>query len=142
MPYFKSRDEMLEIYRSFFDRIVSSPEIGPGLQKSRLVFRFEVHDPDGLIIVNCRDLPEEGRYLTYTLGESGVKPDITLSSSADFSHEFWQGKANVAAALLSGRVRAEGPVSQAVRLLPALRPLFELYPQVLKEMGREDLIIA
>ena len=75
------------------------------------------------------------------MGESTLKVDLTFTCSADFSHEFWQGKVNIVSALLSGKVKAEGNMPQAVKLLPALKPVYNLYPQILKEIGREDLII-
>jgi hypothetical protein len=140
MSYFKSQDEMYSIQRAFFDRVARDPEIGPQLQKSKLVIRFKVHDPDGVVTINCRDIPEEGKYFVTVFGESDLRPDLTLVSSADIGHEFWQGKVGIVTSLLSGKTRAEGDVSQAVKFMPVLKPIFAIYPQVLKDLGRADLI--
>jgi len=141
MPYFKESQEMYKIHQILFDRLAVHPEIGPNLAKSNLVVRFQVNDPEGIITVNCRDKPEEkGKYISYIMGESTLKADLTFTCSSDFSHEFWQGKVNIVSALLSGKVKAEGNIPQAVKLLPALKPVYNLYPQILKEIGREDLI--
>ncbi len=63
-----------------------------------------------------------------------------MLSSADVHHEFWLGKVNIVTALLAGKMRAEGDVSQAVKFMPVLKPIIEIYPQVLRDLGRSDLI--
>jgi hypothetical protein len=140
MPYFKDQEEMYAVQRAFFDRVARDPEIGPQLQKSKLVIRFKVHDPDGIVTINCRDIPEAGKYFDTVFGDSDLQPDLTLLSSADINHELWQGKVNLVTALLGGKARAEGDISQAVKFMPALNPIFDIYPQVLKDLGRADLI--
>jgi hypothetical protein len=141
MSYFKNQEEMYEIQRAFFDRVARHPEIGPQLRKSNLVICFKVHDPDGVVTINCRDNPGEGKSFSTVFGESDLRSDLTLLSSADVSHDFWLGRVNIVSALLSGKTRAEGDVSQAVKFMPVLKPIFEIYPQVLRDLGRADLIV-
>ena len=142
MKYFKDSEEMYKIHGALFDYIASDPKIGPQLAKSNLIVRFEVSDPKGIITVNCRDKPEEeGKYFSYTCGESDLKPDITFINSSDFSHEFWHGKVNVMASLLAGKTKAIGSIPKALQLLPIIKPAFRLYPKILSQIGREDLII-
>jgi hypothetical protein len=140
MPYFKNQDEAYDIQRAFFDRIARDQVIGPQLQKSKLVIRFKAHDPETVITINCRDIPEGGKYFATVFGASDLKPDITFLSSADVHHEFWLGKVNIVTALLAGKMRAEGDVTQAVKFMPVLKPIIEIYPQVLRDLGRSDLI--
>lgn len=142
MKYFKDSEEMYKIYAALFDYVASDLEIGPQLAESNLIVRFEVSDPEGVITVNCRDKPdEEGKYFSYTCGESDLKPDITFINSSDFSHEFWHGKVNVMAAFLAGKIKAVGSIPKALKLLPIITPVFKVYPKVLSQIGREDLII-
>jgi hypothetical protein len=141
MSYFKDQKEMYAIQRAFFDRVARDPGIGPQLQKSRLIVRFKVHDPDGTITINCRDVPEEGKYFDTSFGETDLRPDLTLLLSADLCHEMWQGRANILTAVLGGKARAEGDISQAMKFIPLLQPVVEIYPQVLKDLGRPDLVL-
>jgi len=143
MPYFKSNQEMYNIHEELFKRLASDPEIGSALAKAGLIVCFKVSDPEGVFTVNCRDKPaEEGKFISYEMGESSLNPDLSFTFSADFIHKFWQGKVNIVSAILSGDVKAEGKIQQAMKLLPALKPVYILYPQMLKEIGREDLIIG
>jgi alkyl sulfatase BDS1-like metallo-beta-lactamase superfamily hydrolase len=139
MAYFKDSEEMYQIHQALFDRLATHPEVGPAIAASNLVVRFVVHDPDGIITVNCRE--EKGKYISYVMGESSLQPDLTFTCASDFSHRFWQGKVNIVSAILKEEAKAEGKISQAMKLLPALKPVYDLYPQILKEIGREDLII-
>lgn len=142
MPTFRDSDEMYKVHSALLDNLAAHPDIGPKLAESKLIIRFEVSDPEGVITVNCRDEPsEEGRYVSYILGACDLEPDITFVNSSDFSHEFWQGKINVMAALMSGKTKAKGSIPNALKLLPIIKPAFKLYPEILKEIGREDLII-
>jgi hypothetical protein len=131
---------MYTVQRVFFERLAADPEIGPQLQRSQLVIRFQVRDPDGVVTIDCRATPPPGQHIVASLGPSAVKPDLTLSSSADFGHEFWLGRANIVNSLLSGKTRAEGDVTQAMKIMPILKPVQALYKRTLKSLGREDLI--
>ncbi|MFB0566124.1 MAG: SCP2 sterol-binding domain-containing protein [Candidatus Aminicenantaceae bacterium] len=142
MSYFKNSEEMYKIYKELFDHIASHPQIGSALANSGLIVCFKVSDPEGKFTVNCRDKPiEKEKYISYEMGESVLKPDLSFTCSSDFCHEFWQGKVNIVSAILSGDAKVEGKIQQAMKLLPALKPVYNLYPQILKEIGREDLII-
>jgi hypothetical protein len=140
MPYFKDQKEMYAIQRAFFDRVARDPGVGPQFQKSGLIIRFKVHDPEGAITINCRDAPQEGKYFNTIFGETDLRPDLTLLLSADLCHELFQGRVNILTAVLGGKARAEGDVSQAMKFVPYLQPILEIYPQVLKDLGRPDLV--
>jgi len=141
MPYFKDQKEMEDIQSAFFEKVASNPEVGPKLRAAGLIIRFQVHDPIGTVTIDCRGEVGEGRYLIAAFGESDLRPDITLTSSADLSHELWLGKINVINALFTGKVKAGGDVSQAMKIVPALTPIAGIYKEVLISLGRQDLIL-
>jgi len=140
MPYFKDSREMYEIQGALLERLSFDPKVGPELSKAGLIISFKVHDPDGMITINCQPVGH-GRYFSYVFGKSDLKPDILFSNSSDFLHQFWLGKANIITSLLAQETKIEGGMTQAMKLLPLIKPIFSLYPQVLKEIGRQDLII-
>jgi len=140
MPYFKDQKEMLDIQRVFFDRVASDPEIGPKLRASNLIIRFVSSDPAGVVTIDCRGAAGEGKHFATTFGESDLKPDIILTTSADLGHEFWLGRANIVNSLFSGKAKATGDVTLAMKILPVLKPIADIYKQVLKSLGRQDLL--
>jgi hypothetical protein len=141
MPYFKDPKEMLDIQRVFFDKVASDPEIGPKLRASNLIIRFVSHDPAGVVTIDCRGAAGEGKHFTTTFGESDLRADITLTTSADLGHEFWLGRANIVNALFSGKAKAAGDVTLAMKFMPALKPIADIYKRVLTSLGRQDLVL-
>ena len=141
MPYFKDEKDMLDVQRAFFNKVASDPEVGPQLRASKLIIRFISRDPEGTVTIDCRGAAEEGKYFGVAFGESPLSPDITLTTSADLGHEFWLGKANMVNALFSGKAKASGDVSLAMKFLPSLKRIAAIYKQVLTALGRQDLLL-
>jgi hypothetical protein len=140
MPYFKDQKELQDIQRAFFEKVGSDPEVGPRFKDSGLIIRLQVHDPAGSVTIDCRAAAGEGRYFGTILGENDLPPDITLTTSADVSHELWLGRVDVVNALFTGKVKAAGDVGQAMKLVPAFKPIGAIYKDVLISLGRQDLI--
>jgi hypothetical protein len=44
-------------------------------------------------------------------------------------------------AMVKGQVKSKGNMTAALKFLPMLKPVFKMYVDVLKEAGREDLIL-
>ncbi len=143
MGYFRDTEHLYEVLGAFFDEVRFHPEMGPRLRESRLVVRFVYTDPEGVVTINFVDPPqEEGAFGFYEFGEEVTRePDVTMKQSADFSHRFWHGKVNVIRALATRQIVASGSVQKALKLLPAIRPSFALYPEVLRRLGYEEMIL-
>ena len=63
-------------------------------------------------------------------------PDVEMILSGQTSHLFWMEQLNVPLAIASRKIIAKGSIQKALKLLPALKPAFALYPGVLREAGR------
>ncbi|MDX1386052.1 MAG: hypothetical protein R3257_00575, partial [bacterium] len=64
-----------------------------------------------------------------------------MTMKADVAHRFWFGKVNLIAALTRREMVAKGPIPKILKLLPAIKPAYSLYPEYLKEKGCENLLI-
>lgn len=141
MPFFKESKEMYSIFQTLFDRVASHPKVGPALADSGLIVSFKVREPEGELTINCREKPAgEGKYISFILGGSDLNPDFTILSSSDFCHKFWLGKVDIVTSLFSGEAKADGDFSKAMKLLPVIKSINELYSQTLRDLGREDLV--
>jgi hypothetical protein len=100
-------------------------------------FLVTTTDPVARILVDCttdppvvvNDPPEE------TAGE------ITLLMTSDDAHKFWQGKLNVTIAMARKQVKAKGPLSKLMKLLPAIQPAFPRYRSYLEARGHADKVV-
>ncbi len=141
--YYRDAAHLYEIYGYFMDKVLSDEKIGPKMAKSGIIIRFIYTDPDAEITIDFRNKPEkEGYYGNFYLGPTPIKEDVWSKQSADHSHRFWHGFENPIAAVAKGKVKQGGKVTAMLKLLPVVKPTFQKFPEVLREMGYNDLIVT
>ncbi|MCC6522240.1 MAG: dehydrogenase [Polyangiaceae bacterium] len=134
MPVFRDAAELYRVLDRLLTRVAAEPAIAGPLLAGRFVLRFRYRDPEGAVTIDLREAP-----MRWELGESALTPDLELIQSGDVAHEFWLGRLNVARAVALRQVVARGPIQKALVLLPAVKPAFPLYREVLRELGRGEL---
>jgi alcohol dehydrogenase len=133
---FKDSDMVYDILMDFYDQLNRDPGIGPSLQKTNLCIQFRYSKPDAIITIDAT-----GDETELIRGEFDGTPEVTMSMNADFAHKFWHGKANLVTALTRRQVVAKGNVPKTLKLLPILKPAYDLYPDFLRARGLAELII-
>ena len=141
MAVFKTSEEFYAAVGDLMDRAKSDPKIGPAIAKAGFIIQFRYSDPDAMTTINAKDRPtQHGAYVDVIHGPTDLKPDISMSMKADVSHAFWQGKVDLMGAVTKKQIVVEGPLLKVVKLVPAVAPLFKVYPALLKEKGLTNLI--
>jgi len=135
VPVFRDTDHLYQVLGALFERVAAEPAIAARLLEGNLVVRFRFTDPEGAATIDLRRAP-----IRYTLGESDLEPDVEMIQSGDTAHQFWLGRLNVARAIATRKVISRGSVPKALALLPAVKPAFQIYPQVLRELGYEEMV--
>src|SRR5690606_24210881 len=127
---------LYSVLGEFYQALKSDPALKDKLLDSNLIVQFVYEEPDARITIDA-----SGDEVQIYLGDTYPgKPEVVMSMKADFAHQFWQGKVNLIAALTRRQVKAKGNVPKAVKLLPILKPAYDLYPRYLEERGLERLI--
>ncbi|MFO7559105.1 MAG: hypothetical protein R6X10_09770 [Desulfobacterales bacterium] len=140
--YYRDADHLLEIYDYFLSNVLQDKKIGPKMAKSNIIIKFIYTDPDCEITIDFKNPPEkEGYFGNFYLGPTPLKEDVWSKQSADHSHRFWHGFENPIAAVTRGKVRQGGKITAMLKLLPVVKPTFKRFPEILKEMGYENLIV-
>jgi hypothetical protein len=126
-----------------YDEAKRDSRIAPKIKDSHLVIQFRYDEPRAVVTINAAAPPsQEGAYFDVLWGDTtGLKPDIEMSMKADVAHSFWHGKINLMAALARRQIIAKGPIPKILKLLPAVEPMYEMYPRILRDINRTDLII-
>lgn len=137
MSIFRDTTHYYKIMSSLLERVQQEKEIASNLVRAGLIVRFVSKDPDGVVTVDLREEP-----IRFVTGESDLKPDVEFIQSGDTAHLFWLGRLNVARAIATRKVIARGSVPKALQLLPAVRPVFSIYEQVLHDLGEQALVPA
>ena len=140
MTKFESKEQFQEVFNKFWEKATTFDEIMEKLAKSQVVVRFDVEDPEVHMTINFRDPGPNGEIGTLTF-DSDVEPEISVWSKSETTNKFWQGKLNTTVAMARGQVKLDGSVAKALGLLSKIKPLYEVYPEILKEMDLNDMVL-
>ncbi len=132
MATFENSEKLEEVLVGFFRHMATNPQIANKLLKSKLVIRFKYHDPDLIVVVDC-----SGDKIDVRPHDTESKAEVEMSMSADIAHKFWFGKVNLTKALTRKEMIAKGPIPKVLKLLPAIKPAYAMYPQYLDANGYE-----
>lgn len=143
MPVFKDYAELYSCFNKLYDESKGDSRIAPKIRDSNLIIQFRYEEPAAVVTINAAAPPTQpGAYFDVLWGDdTGLKPDVEMSMKADIAHQFWHGKINLMAALARRQIIARGPMPKILKLLPAVEPMYEMYPRILQELGRSDLIV-
>lgn len=143
MSVFKDYDDLHTCIGRLYEAAKSDARIAPKIKDSHLVIQFRYDDPRAIVTINASVPPTQpGAFFDVLWGDdTGLKPDIEMSMKADIAHQFWHGKINLMAALARRQIIAKGPIPKILKLLPAVEPMYEMYPRLLHELGRDDLVL-
>ena len=143
MAIFKDIEELRTCFGRLYDEAQRDSRIAPKIKDSHLVIQFRYDEPRAVVTINAAAPPsQQGTYFDVFWTElSNVRPDIEMTMKADVAHQFWHGKVNLMAALARRQIVAKGPIPKILKLLPAVEPMYEMYPRILHDLGRDDLIL-
>lgn len=136
MAAFSSEAEVYEFLGGVFRRGMDDADLVAKLEPTGIVLRITYTDPDAVITV---DMP--GKEIHEGAG-LGPEPNVELFMTADTGNRFWLGKVILPVALAKGQVRAKGPVSKLLKVLPLAKQMFGPYRGHLESAGRTDLLDA
>ncbi|TFG99823.1 MAG: hypothetical protein E4H14_20130 [Candidatus Thorarchaeota archaeon] len=140
MVAFESKEQLMEIFNKFWAKATQEAEVMEKMAKSQVVVRFDIEDPEAHMTINFRDPGPNGEIGTLSF-DSDVEPEIMVWSKSETTNKFWQNKLSTTVAMARGQVKLEGSVTKALSLLNKIKPLYALYPEVLKEMGLDNMIL-
>lgn len=142
MAVFKNSGEFYDTVGDLMNRAKVDPDIGKKIAKSGVIIQFRYTDPDAVTTVDAKDKPTQpGAFVDVINGPCDLKPDIIMTMKADTAHAFWHGKVNLLSALTKKEILLQGSQLKVLQLLPAVTPLFKVYPVLLKEKGYSNLML-
>lgn len=141
MSVFKDDQQFYDTVGELMNRAKLDPNIGKKIAKAGVIIQFRYTDPEAVTTVDAKNKPtQKGAYVDVINGPVEIKPDIIMTMKADTAHAFWQGKVNLISALSKKEILLQGNQIKVIQLLPAVTPLFKVYPEILHEKGYDDLI--
>ena len=130
MATFESSERLQEVLGGFFYFLLDQPDMSKKLLDSKMVLKFVYADPPLSITIDLT-----GPQAVITFNDTVKKPEVEMSMKADVAHRFWMGKVNLVMALARREMVAKGPIPKILKLLPVIKPAYELYPKYLQQKG-------
>ena len=130
MAVFESGKKFEDVLGGFFNLLADTPLVADKLLKSDLIIRFNYTDPNCILVIDC-----SGDKIDVRPGDTETKTIVEMKMKADIAHKFWYGKVNLTMALARRQMVAKGPVPKILKLLPAIKPSYAMYPKYLDENG-------
>ena len=142
MGVFKDSQQFYATVGALMDRAKVDPNIGPKIAKSGIVIQFRYSDPEAVTTINAKSKPTQpGAFVDVLHGPTKLTADVVMTMKADTSHAFWHGKVNLLGAIAKKDIVVQGPLPKVLKLLPAVEPLYKIYPVLLKEKCLDGMIV-
>ena len=143
MGIFKDSKQFYDTVGELMNRAKLDSNIGPKIAKSGAIIQFKYAEPDAMTTINAKGKPTQpGAFIDVIHGPCQLVPDILMSMKADVAHAFWHGRVNLPAAIARKQMVIEkGSLPKILKLVPAITPLFKVYPGLLKEKGYANLVM-
>lgn len=138
MPVFKEAADLETTIGGFFERLRYVEEAHLIHQIGGTV-EFVFHQPDTRIRWTIQE-PGVVPPFQVEIGESAEAALLTFEQNGDTANRFWLGKLDLQQALARQLVRARGPLSRAMKLIPHLDTIYPIYISYLTENNRSDLL--
>jgi len=130
---YQNGEEAKAVFDDLFGRIIELEESNKLFSGANAVLGVFYTDPDYFVAIDGTQTPA-------VLHFEPRPVDIEIRMSADTGHKFWKNELNFPVAMMKGKAKVKGPSDVVMKLLPAVLPGQGLYPAVLKDHDREDLI--
>jgi len=127
MSVFKDVNQMYELLEDVWNHAIKETEFGSKLKKYEVNYKFIIKEPNGFLFVDHDQV--------ITGDDANRDAVITMELSSDTVHKFWLKKIKLPVALATRKIKSKGPIPKVLKMLPFLKPVYELYPQYCEKHG-------
>ena len=131
MPVFENKEKMQTVLGELFVNLLSDPVVGPKFNKANVAIQYNITDPAATMVMIPGEEPEKA----VIWGSTDIKADVEMTLSGDTCHKFWLKHISMPVALAKGLVKTKGPMPKVLKLLPLLKPAYEMYPDHARAHG-------
>jgi hypothetical protein len=138
-PY-RSREELIEILDRVMRAVDTDEDAGPRIRAARAAQRIIITDLD--VVLNITACPDDAHCLLWAFSDDvDWTPTLEMSLSSEVANSYFQGRENLAIALLRGRIQTSGEARVALRYFSAATSIITHYREVI-ERSYSHLVLA
>ncbi len=124
---YQNEAQLYNCMQDLFDRVEADlPQATESLIKAKLCIRFNVSDPEAMLLINAQKRPlhiEYGRANSY-------KPDLEVEITGEALHQILLGELSLTKAMGSKKVKPKGPIWKIMALADLFYHAQKIYPGV------------
>ena len=125
MSLFKDTNHMYEFLEDLWKHIVFEAGLGEKMREYGVTYKYILTEPDGYLYVD----PDH-----VITGEAANKDAvITMELTGDTVVKFWTKQLSLPVALATRKIKSKGPIPKVLKMLPALKPVFDIFPEFCKK---------
>ncbi len=140
MPFYESTEQLQQVFENFWPRVLKMEDVYEKLVKSEIIVRFDIEKPEIHVTIDFKNPGPDGKVGTISF-DSKAEPEIVVWSTSETTNKFWQGKLNTTIAMAKGEVKMQGSIAKALGLLSKIKPVFKVFPEVLRDMGLHHMLL-
>jgi putative sterol carrier protein len=116
---------MYEFLEDLWKYIVFESGLGEKMKEYGVSYKYILTEPDGYLFVDSENV---------ITGEAANKDAvITMELSGDTVIKFWTKQLSLPVALATRKIKSRGPIPKVLKMLPALKPVYEIFPEYCKK---------
>ncbi len=125
MSLFKDTNHMNAFLEDLWKYIVFEAGLGEKMREYGVTYKYILSDPDGYLFVDPDNV---------ITGEAANKDAvITMELSGDTVIQFWTKQLSLPVALATRKIKSKGPIPKVLKMMPALKPIYEIFPEYCKK---------
>ena len=125
MGVFKDTNHLNEFLEDLWKYVVFETGLGDKMREYGVSYKFIITDPPTYLYVDPDNV--------IVGDEANRDAVITMEMSGESVHQFWLKKLSLPVALATRKIKAKGPIPKVLKMLPALKPVYEIFPQYCKK---------
>ena len=129
MSVFKDEKHVYSTLGNLWKQAFALEEVRSKFSQLGVTVHFVIHEPEAELWLFPNGVVE---------GPANQPPQgalLEMEMSGDTAHRFWMDKLSVPLAVAKRQIKARGPINKVLGLLPQLKPLKQLYPEIAKQEG-------
>lgn len=142
MAVFKTGEELYEVMAGFF-QLVKDSEASKNIMSSYIksdshnaLVQYVYRNPEAKVTW----VESESGGIEVIYGETDLNAELIFEMNADVGHKFWLGEVDLTQALARQQMKAKGPLSKALKVVPQLKVWYPQYREYLESIGRKELV--
>lgn len=121
MKPFTDTTHMYTFLEDLWKYIVFEAGLGEKMKEYGVTYKYVITEPTGYLYVD----PE----MVLTGSEANKDAVITMELSAETIVKFWTKQLSLPVALATRKIKSKGPIPKVLKMLPALKPVYDIFPQ-------------